>query len=165
MYQKVKNIWQLKHRDLDYVERHDYTSATWTDNEDLDRYNGLIGIDHISLSDEQILEFFYDDPWPNITNKKYAIHRIRPSWIIPEHRDLYLKYRTNHNIDRVTSITRIVVFLEDWSPGHILQIENKIITPWRAGDWVSWIGDTPHMAANLGSADRYTLQITGINDV
>jgi len=31
----------------------------------------------------------------------------------------------------------------------------------KSGDWISWNYDTPHMAANIGTEPRYTLQITG----
>ena len=36
------------------------------------------------------------------------------------------------------------------------------VVGWRAGQVVEWQYDTPHMAANIGLEDRYTLQITGV---
>jgi hypothetical protein len=35
------------------------------------------------------------------------------------------------------------------------------VVKWRAGDVIEWCYDTPHMAANMGSTARYTLQVTG----
>jgi len=35
------------------------------------------------------------------------------------------------------------------------------VVNWHAGQVVQWVYDVPHMAANIGLADRYTLQITG----
>ena len=32
----------------------------------------------------------------------------------------------------------------------------------KKGDYVMWKNDVPHMAANLGRENRYTMQITGI---
>jgi len=55
------------------------------------------------------------------------------------------------------------VFLEDWQPGHILEIDGSPISQWHAGDYVIWNYDTPHMAANLGLVPRYTAQITFTN--
>jgi hypothetical protein len=53
------------------------------------------------------------------------------------------------------------VFLEDWKPGHYFEGMDNPVTGWLAGDVVEWGYDAPHMAANLGTAPRYTLQITG----
>jgi hypothetical protein len=58
-------------------------------------------------------------------------------------------------------IRRALVLLEDWKSGHYLEIQGKPVVGWKAGDVVEWVYDTPHMAANLGLEDRYTLQITG----
>jgi hypothetical protein len=54
------------------------------------------------------------------------------------------------------------VFLEDWQNGHYLELNGHPIVQWRAGDWVQWRDDLPHIAANVGKTPRYTLQITGI---
>jgi hypothetical protein len=32
---------------------------------------------------------------------------------------------------------------------------------WHRGDFVWWQRDVPHLAANIGIEDRYTLQLTG----
>ena len=57
-------------------------------------------------------------------------------------------------------ITRYVVFLEDYKTGHFIQISDNVYTRYRAGDFVKWSGYTAHAAYNLGTEDRYTLQIT-----
>jgi len=31
---------------------------------------------------------------------------------------------------------------------------------WTKGEYIMWRGDTPHIAANVGSTNRYTMQIT-----
>ena len=38
---------------------------------------------------------------------------------------------------------------------------NEPIVNWKSGDYFIWGGKVPHMAANIGVEDRYTLQITG----
>ena len=45
---------------------------------------------------------------------------------------------------------------------NISEIEDTVITDWRAGDYVVWKNDTQHLAANVGKTARYTLQITGV---
>ena len=53
------------------------------------------------------------------------------------------------------------MLLEDWKPGHYLEVNGKPYVNWLAGKTVEWYYDVPHMAANIGLEDRYTLQITG----
>jgi hypothetical protein len=53
------------------------------------------------------------------------------------------------------------VFLEDWKSGHYFEGLGTPITQWHAGQTIEWSYDTPHMAANIGTKPRYTLQITG----
>ena len=90
-----------------------------------------------------------------------TIHRIKPGHYLPIHHDLYGTYTKLNNISS-EDIYRIIVFLEDWKPGHMLDIGGVIYNRWVAGDHVGWLNDTPHAAYNLGTVDRYTLQITGI---
>jgi hypothetical protein len=53
------------------------------------------------------------------------------------------------------------VLLEDWKPGHYLEVDGVPYVNWKAGQTSEWVYDAPHMAANIGLEDRYTLQITG----
>lgn len=96
----------------------------------------------------------------NFKNITTTIHRLRPGNYLPIHFDLYQNYKKIFNVS-TENIYRIIVFLEDWQPGHMLDINNKIYNNWSAGDYVGWINDTPHAAYNFGLNDRYTLQITG----
>jgi hypothetical protein len=81
---------------------------------------------------------------------------------MPVHQDRYIKYIDLFDLQgQEHNIRRALVLLEDWSPGHYLEIQGKPIVEWKAGTVVEWAYDTPHMAANIGLEDRYTLQITG----
>lgn len=93
-----------------------------------------------------------------------SYYRMQPGDNLPYHGDTYKKYIQKFNIGdgRQFDIWRYIFFVEDWKPGHILEIDGNAINDWRAGDWVAWKYDTPHMAANLGSEDRYTIQLTGL---
>ena len=80
---------------------------------------------------------------------------------LPTHRDHYETYCRLHNIQNPKTISRAIVFLEDWQSGHYFEIDDKPIVDWVAGDYVYWEYDTAHYAGNFGIDPRYTLQITG----
>ena len=107
----------------------------------------------------RIVEHFKAMGWQDIGTSYY---RMGPGVILPEHSDLYTKYISLFNLQgREHTIRRAVVFLEDWKPGHYLDIMSAPIVSWQRGDVVEWTYDTPHTAANVGRTDRYTLQIPG----
>lgn len=99
-----------------------------------------------------------------ISNKGYAIHKMLPNKMLPLHKDKYSYYSSQLGVKDLNLIVRVIVFLEDFKLGHILQIEGTPVNQWRAGDYVMWQGQKSHVAANLGLEDRYTLQITGLID-
>jgi hypothetical protein len=91
-----------------------------------------------------------------------AFYKMTTGTVMPVHRDLYKKYVEIFNLQgKEHTIRRALVLLEDWKSGHYLEINNKPIVNWSAGTVVEWSYDAPHMAANIGIEDRYTLQITG----
>jgi hypothetical protein len=106
------------------------------------------------------MKFFRGDIY--FEHFSWSVYRMEPGTTIPEHRDTYSRFREIYNIDQDQDITRAIVFLEDWDRGHYLELDGNPIVQWRAGDWVCWKNDLPHIAANIGSTERYTLQITGI---
>ena len=97
----------------------------------------------------------------DLDNKTATIHRLTPGKYLPIHSDLYGTYKKLHDWNG-RQIARIIVFLEDWQPGHMLDIQGMIYNRWAAGDHVGWLDDTQHAAYNMGTSDRYTLQITGM---
>jgi hypothetical protein len=101
----------------------------------------------------------------NLSNCTYAFHKITPGNFLAMHSDYYAYFKKNNNIVDSDRIKRIIIFLEDGHPGHILIVNNVCYINWKKGAYASWVGSDPHLAANLGICDRYTLQITGvIND-
>ena len=83
-----------------------------------------------------------------------------PGTIMPEHRDTYPRYKSLHNLDKLENICRILIFLNDWESGHYFEVDTKPVVNWTKGEYIMWRGDTPHIAANVGSTNRYTMQIT-----
>jgi len=92
-----------------------------------------------------------------------SYYEMQPGDNLPYHSDTYKKYiEVFHLRGREKRIWRYIFFVEDWKPGHIFEIDGMPISQWRAGDYVAWRYDVPHMAANLGTENRYTIQLTGV---
>lgn len=109
-----------------------------------------------------------EPPWIDQFRKHFAlehfswsVYRMDPGTVLPEHSDTYQRFRQIHRLSNSQTIVRAIVFLEDWDRGHYLELNGDPIVKWRAGDWVCWGNDLPHIAANIGVTPRYTLQITG----
>lgn len=97
--------------------------------------------------------------WQHVGTSYY---RMTSGTVMPVHQDRYAKYVSLFDLaGKESLIRRAVVLLEDWRPGHYLEIQGRPLVEWRAGTVVEWSYDTPHMAANVGLEPRYTLQITG----
>ena len=96
----------------------------------------------------------------DVTDIGTSYYCMTTGTILPVHSDTYAKYCSLFGCD-VKDIVRALVMPEDWCSGHYLEINGTAVNSWRAGDFFWWIGDTPHMAANIGIKDRYTIQLTG----
>jgi len=95
-----------------------------------------------------------------ISNAKLCLYCMTPGTIMPEHKDTYPVYKKILNIDDPNKLCRILVFLDDWKSGHYFEVDDDPIVNWNKGDCCMWIGEAPHIAANIGRENRYTLQIT-----
>jgi len=96
----------------------------------------------------------------DVTDVGTSYYRMGTGVILPIHKDTYTKYRQLFDV-RLKDCVRVVVYLENWKSGHISEVDDVPITDWRAGDYIFWESDTPHLAANIGLDKRYTLQLTG----
>lgn len=91
-----------------------------------------------------------------------SYYRMDPGDNLPYHNDSYSKYISLFNLEkRKKNIVRFIFFPEDRQPGHIFEIDGSIVN-WRAGDWVAWRFDVPHLAANMGHSPRFSIQVTGV---
>lgn len=97
--------------------------------------------------------------WSNVC---WSVYRMTPGTVLPIHRDTYQRFRSKYNVSCLDEIARCIIFLENWDSGHYFEIDNVPIVGWRQGQGIAWIGDVPHLAANIGQHNRYTLQITGL---
>ena len=158
----IASWWGLKHRDFDYH------NEPFNNPDDLARWREMGFTQTVFTGDmydmrnpePEWYEGFeaYFKTWRNIG---WSFYRMRPGTILPLHSDTYAKYKQIHQLTDTGKIWRAVIFLEDWQSGHYLEIDNTPINKWQAGNYVAWNNDVEHLAANMGTTDRYTLQLTG----
>ena len=164
---KVYNLdvfWDDEFKHLDYIQE------PFNDSEDVRRwmaqgYQPKICGDMADMRSRQpawnhrFIEYFQALGWKDIGTSYY---RMTSGTVMPVHQDRYVKYINLFDLHgREHDIRRALILLEDWKPGHYLEVQGKPFVEWCAGTVAEWIYDTPHMAANVGLEDRYTLQITG----
>jgi len=91
-----------------------------------------------------------------LVNSKQAFHIQYPGEMLNLHIDK--QYEMN---DDPGQVARFFIFLEDWKPGHFLQMGTSFIQ-WRKGDVVvfDW-KNIPHASANAGWEPRCLIQLTG----
>lgn len=91
-----------------------------------------------------------------LENTKQAFHIQYPGEMLNLHIDK--QYEMN---DDASQVARFFIFLEDWKPGHFLQMGTSYIQ-WRKGDLVhfDW-KNIPHASANAGWEPRCLIQLTG----
>lgn len=108
---------------------------------------------------DKFIKIYTEMGWKDIG---LAFYRMPTGTVMPVHKDLYKRYIELFDLQgQEHSIRRALVLLEDWKPGHYLEVEGRPYVDWNAGATVEWTYDAPHSAANIGLEDRYTLQITG----
>lgn len=96
----------------------------------------------------------------DLKNMTYNFYKMSQLEIMPEHVDHFQTYMRLYGVE-YKNVRRILVMLDDWKPGHYLEIDGVGVVNWIAGDYFIWDSDVRHAASNIGIEDRYTLQITG----
>jgi len=161
---QLHKFWDDEFKHLTYIneEFNDPDNLKlWTEAGYPDRFTGdLCDMRRAQPSwNYRFVEMFEGKGWKDIGTSYY---RMSTGTVLPTHGDLYKTYVRLFNLQGSEhTIRRAIIFLEDWQPGHYAELMDKPFVEWRAGATLEWIYDTPHMAANLGFAPRYTLQITG----
>lgn len=105
---------------------------------------------------------YLHDYFDDLTDINFCFSKFLPGTYFPMHVDRYGFYAKSRDVSDLDRIRRYILFLEDAAPGHFLQVGSTMYHDWPQGLCVGWVNDTPHLAANLGLVDRYTLQITGL---
>jgi hypothetical protein len=160
----IERFWDDEFKTLDYIQEpfNDPDSVNlWVSQGYPTKFCGeLCDMRHrLPTWANKFVEIYKAQGWKDIG---LAFYRMRTGTVMPVHSDLYKRYVEVFDLQgQETSIRRALVLLEDWKPGHYLEAEGKPYVNWLAGDTVEWVYNSPHMAANIGLEDRYTLQITG----
>jgi hypothetical protein len=89
-----------------------------------------------------------------------CFYRMETGTILPIHSDHYNVYKEKFKCN-LEQIYRVLIFLENWKSGHYFEIDGNPIVNYKAGTFTVWQGDAKHMASNIGTEYRYTLQLTG----
>jgi hypothetical protein len=160
----IKPFWDDSYKQLDYIQEsfNDIDSVTrWRNQGYSSPFTGYMCDMRSSQPDwnNQFIDYFSNKGWRDIGTSYY---RMNTGTVLPVHRDLYKKYVEIFDLKgRESTIYRAIIFLEDWQSGHYAEYGGDPYVGWVAGNVVEWQYDLPHMAANLGTTPRYTLQITG----
>jgi hypothetical protein len=161
----IDPFWDDEFKSLEYIKFEDFndqqTLVQWMDQGFRGPFGGAM-CDMRSPQpswNDKFIEFFSDLGWQDIGTSYYCMNT---GTMLPTHSDIYQRYINLFNLQgRESTIRRAVVFLEPWAPGHIAECAGRGYTEWIRGFTLIWAWDVPHMAANLGTTPRYTLQITG----
>jgi len=157
-------FWDDEYKHLDYINEpfNDPVSVSnWVRQGYQSKITGdLCDMRHrLPIWSQRFIDIYTGQGWKDIG---LAFYRMSTGTVMPIHSDLYKRYIELFNLKgKEQTISRALVLLEDWKSGHYLEVNGRPVNNWRAGQVIEWIYDTPHMAANIGLEDRYTLQITG----
>jgi hypothetical protein len=157
-------FWDDEYKTLDYIQEpfnDPHSVSQWVGQGYPSKFVGDLCDMRHRLPDwsRRFIDIFEGQGWKDVG---IAFYRMRTGTVLPTHGDTYKKYVELFNLKgKEHTIHRALVLLEDWKSGHYLELNGAPIINWKAGSVVEWQYDTPHMAANIGLEDRYTLQITG----
>jgi hypothetical protein len=97
-------------------------------------------------------------------NFAWCFYKLDPGHWVPPHVDHFINYAKYYGIKDTTKIQRILMFLEDWYPGQVFGVDDKVFLKWKKYDYVTWQNGTEHWGGNFGNNIRYTLQLTGYDN-
>jgi hypothetical protein len=160
----IAPFWDDEYKNLNYFKEKFNDPATMINWED-QGFRGPFGGWMCDMRNSQptwnneFITFFESLGWKNIGTSYY---KMDPGSMLPLHVDTYAKYINLFDLhNKKDLIRRAIVFLEPWQSGHYAECDGHPYTNWIAGFTLIWHWDTPHMAINMGTTHRYTLQVTG----
>lgn len=152
------------------IEKLDYFYEPFNDQATIDYWNELWGYqfrtglqaDFRSAQPAWVVDLVQDFAAQGLVldNVGSSFYMMRPGDLLPRHHDTYARYCKHYQVSP-EQVYRAIVFLQDWQPGFLFEIDDRAITGYKNGTYVIWHNDAPHMAGNVGQIPRFTLQITG----
>lgn len=163
-YFNLSPFWDDEYKHLNYKKEQFNDPGTLIDWED-QGFRGPFGGHMCDMRNaqpswnKQFISFFQSLDWKNIGTSYY---RMDPGSMLPTHVDTFKKYIELFNLQgKEKTIRRAVIFLEPWQSGHYAECCGVPYVEWQKGFCLNWTYDAPHIASNMGTTPRYTLQITG----
>ena len=153
--------WQNEHRLLPYVRPVLSTEAI------ANFHNaGYLTNSAINFAVEE-----YNEPtvpkWANDIGRVFGLFeqglkfiRLSQYDVIPPHTISITNYCLENKADP-EDVMHGVLFLEDWQPGQLLEIDGIPHTNWNKGDWFKFWADRPISYANVGKKKMYMVQLIG----
>jgi hypothetical protein len=94
-------------------------------------------------------------------NHSYNFLKLGAGRILPWHLDTYTYYINVNGIPStdIPTVRRLIVMMNDWSNGQVLQYGDQTISHWQAGDTLTWSPHMWHGAANFGHDDLVVMII------
>ena len=157
----IGRFWDLEYLEFPYVRQPitDEEVNMWR-SKGYDHVKSFTGVMYDNSNPMPLWTKRFHEIFSEYANLTFTFYKMETLEIMPEHSDHYRTYRKVHEAE-YSDVVRILVMLEDWRPGHYLEIDGQGIVNWIAGDYFVWENDCPHAASNIGVEPRYTLQITG----
>ena len=146
------NVQMRMNNDLGY-NRHNTMESNWgLDKEQNTQLVSLLGrrnIRKLKIDPNQVL---------------VRLLRYDPGQQLPLHTDGFEGYKSMFKPKGELIRFFIAVTPGDW--GHVLQVHNRMISNWKAGDTYKIPAGVFHASANFGITPKYTLTVTGVkNDI
>ena len=124
----IERFWDDEFKTLDYIHEpfNDPASvALWNSQGYTSKICGdLCDMRHrLPAWSSKFVEMYEAHGWKDIG---LAFYRMSTDTVMPVHQDLYKRYIELFNLQgQETSIRRALLLLEDWQPGHYLEVNSK----------------------------------------
>lgn len=98
-----------------------------------------------------------------VINHNVTFIKLDPGRTLPWHRDAFYLLKQQHPDWQKQKLIpiRYLIFLQDWKIGHFVQLENQVVTDWKAGDCWFFCNNTFHLGTNAGLEPFISMQISG----
>jgi hypothetical protein len=174
---KITNIYQDWSTELEYVSQHE-VDEYWAPLDQLEKHsdiNRMLEDWNIPKDSINFKIYEVDDKTPILNTLAYQLGLEDAQILIQSqytgqmahlHIDSDSIYKGKNykytDDESQNKQYRVFVMLEDWKLGHIINIGNTYLKPWRAGD-VIWFDfyNIPHSTANTGPWPRKMAKVTG----
>ena len=142
---------------------HPLEARAHTDGKSKELYSQFVEAGHPDPETQS--KFLYVPEVLGLKDSYVLINRQHPGQQVPMHVDLgsASRYHYMTRAERYEKLERCFVFLDDWQPGQVVQMQSEMIKNWKCGDvlWYDW-RTMPHGTANFGKKVRPLLLITGV---